>query len=157
MPAHRVLPSDYLLQRMVEQGMTHQQIADKISKDTGHRVGRSAVSAALSRAGLTDRKRYTDTIPWRVKLAHQNNATIWMLRIGHRMANGGRVSASELERFTAWKAKLDAADAVITYLPDTEEGFYWVRRQPGDHELIRPPKKSGAQLETVGSTPTVSS
>lgn len=141
MPADRILPSDYLLQRMVDQGMTHAQIADKISKETGHQIGRSAVSAALSRAGLTNPKRYDDTIPWRVIMEHQNCTTIWMLRIAHRVNAGEDVPADQLARFKAWAAKLRAHDAVVTYIPDSPDGFYWVMRQDGDGELIRPPKQ----------------
>jgi hypothetical protein len=50
MPALRVLPSAYILKRWVDQGMTHQQIADRVEKETGYKVGRSAESPRRTRS-----------------------------------------------------------------------------------------------------------
>jgi len=118
---------------MVERGMTHEQIAKE------HGVGRSAVSAALSRAGLTNPVRYDDTIPWRVKLTHSRHYDLWMLRVGHRLTHDLPATPDEVKRFTSWERDLNDAGAVITYLPDTEEGFHWVERQEGDAQWHRPP------------------
>ena len=60
MSRERLIPGDDQLKSMVERGMTHQQIADAVSKETGVSVSRSTVSAALSRAGLTNRIRYDE-------------------------------------------------------------------------------------------------
>ena len=64
MPAVRYLPSDMLLQRYVERGMTHQQIADMVSQQEGVSISRSSIIPALSRAGMTNRVRYDAEIPW---------------------------------------------------------------------------------------------
>jgi hypothetical protein len=138
MPAHRKLPSGYLLKRMADSGMTHQQIADEFG------VGRSAVSVAMHREGHTNPVRYDDTLPWRVKVAHSGSIHQWMLRVAHRKQHGGKVSADEERRYESWLREMHEKDAVVAYFPNSELGFYWVPREPGDGELIRPPQEAAS-------------
>lgn len=132
MPRARVLPSDYLLARMVEQGMTHQQIAEKVSAEEHIPVTRQAVATALSRAGLTNRVRYEETIPWTVHIEHQHSIHLWMLRVHHRLTHGGSVSEDERRRYAGWRRRLEESGSVIMYVPDSPDGFYPVPRRAGD-------------------------
>jgi hypothetical protein len=127
---------------MVDRGMTHQQIADKVSSDEGVAVSREAVSAALSRAGMTNRVRYEDEIPWRVKVEHQGSYDLWMLRLAARVDRGLGVSKTEARRLQVWKDRLNRNGAVIHYEPESEEGFWPVHREAGiDLGLIREPDR----------------
>ena len=136
MGARRILPSDSQLKRMVDRGMTHQEIADKVSEDTGERVNRSSVSAALSRAGLTDRVRYDEVIPFQVRAVHNYHYALTMLRVHARLEAGLEVPEDQVDRYESWKAKLEENNGVVAYVPDTEDGFHYVRREPEDGDSL---------------------
>lgn len=145
MAAPRFVPSDSILRRYVERGMTHQQIADKVSKDTGVPVARSTISAALSRAGLTNRVRYSDVIPWSpIKAEHNHHYALVMLRVHARLEAGLKVPDDQVARYQAWRDRLEENDAVVAYVADSPEGFYYVPRVKSDGDSLvttRKPKK----------------
>lgn len=141
MAAPRLVPSDSMLQKYVERGLTHQQIADLVTKETGVPIARSTISAALSRAGLTARVRYDKVIPWNpIKAVHNRHYALAMLRLEARRQGGVALTEEQEQRLASWKAKLKSEDAVIVYLPDSEDGFYYVKRKKSDgNSLIRFP------------------
>lgn len=141
MGAPRILPSDSKLADLVERGWSHQQIAEWVSETTGHKVGRSSVSAALARAGLTHPVRYTDELPWTyIAAEHNHHYCAWMLRIGARINHGRKVRDVDRKRYESWAARLRERHAVVHYDPDSEEGFYYVpARQGVDTGLVRVP------------------
>lgn len=143
MAATRKLPSDRELEKMLDLGLTHQEIADQVSQQIGEPVTRAAVSVAVSRAGLADRrKRYDEMIPWRVKVAHQSSYDLWMLRIAARLDRGVAVTDEERGRFDRWKARLDDEDLVVDYDSKEETGFIYRPRRAGlDGGLIREPAR----------------
>jgi hypothetical protein len=135
MPA-RILPPVSRLRQLVESGMTHQQIADLISTETGYPVGRSTVSAALHRAGeAQNAKRYPDEIPWTVREAHQTHYAARMLRLLGRRRKGIANSAEMDARLDAWLKQLETAKAVVIYVPDTEDGFFYVTGEPDTEDI----------------------
>lgn len=126
MPA-KVLPHTTELKKMLERGMTHQEIADAISRTTGYTVKRSTVSAAIHRAGLSERnKKYTEEIPWTVREEHLTHYAARMLRaLGRRRA--GIQNSEEMDRrLNGWLAQLRREHAVVLYVPETTEGFFYV-------------------------------
>lgn len=133
---------------MVDRGLTHQEIADEVSRETGYNVSRSAVSAALHRADLTKRaKKYVDEIPWTVKEEHQTHYAARMLRLlGRRRADITNSEESD-RRLDSWLAQLAEAGAVVTYVPDTPEGFHYTWGKPDENgvPILRelPPAKAG--------------
>lgn len=139
MPAQRRIPSESQLAKWVKDGLSHNEICDRIEKETGYRPGRSTVSAALSRAGLTNRVRYDDVIPWkRISVDHNTHYALTMLRTAARIKHGLDVNPRDLSRFQAWKERLDEANAVVHYEYNSPEGFYYVPRRKGvDKGLIR--------------------
>ena len=72
MPAKRLLPSDSTLIKWQEEGLTHQDIVDRIRERDGIVVGRSTVAVAFSRMGMTNRIRYEDWLPWHIKSIHND-------------------------------------------------------------------------------------
>lgn len=127
MPAPRVLPPNDELKRLVTMGLTHQQIVDYISEKHGLKVSRSSVSAALSRAGLTEREgmRYRDEIPWRVKGEHLTQYQARMLRLMGRRRAGMELTEDEESRLDAWLESLEDREIVVAYAPD-DGGFIYV-------------------------------
>lgn len=132
MPTPRLIPDRTELRRLVREGKTHSDIAEIVYERTGQRVTRGAVSAAISRAGLsTPAHRYSDHLPWRVKIEHSKHYAARMLRLLGRRDNGEELSEGDNARLDAWVAKVEAERVVIAYAPDTEEGFFYVPRPRG--------------------------
>lgn len=139
----RLLPSDSILQKWIEEeGLTHQQCADRVYEQTGVRVSRASISAALSKAGLTNRVRYTELIPWRVAVEHNRHNLLNLLRLEGRRRAGQKLTDTEEKALDSFKVRLAEADAVVAYVRDTDEGWFLVKRRPGiDTDMIREPDK----------------
>ncbi len=138
MPAKRILPSDSILEKWVNQGMTLEQIRRRVQEDTGYLPGKSTVSAALSRAGLTNRVRYDDFIPWpRISMEHNAHYILHQLRVGARLKRKLKVSDGDRRRYEKWVKDLDEANAIVMYDPEAIEGFLYVPREPGERGLTR--------------------
>lgn len=137
MAAPRKLPEVSRLQAMAAKGMTHEQIAEAISAEIGQPVSRGAVSAALSRAGkTTDKPRYTDTIPWRVKVQHLTEYPPRMLRLLGRQLGGLPLSQREAQRLASWMERLEAENVIVAYDPDNEkQGFHYIDASYGDSDI----------------------
>ena len=102
MPA-RVLPSKEELQKFLESGMTHAQIAAEVTRQTGHFVRRSTVSSAIHRAGLSGpNKLYSEEIPWTVREKHLTHYAARMLRILGRRRAGIQNSQEQDDRLDSW-------------------------------------------------------
>lgn len=128
----KILPPVSELRAMVESGLTHQQIADVLTRETGYHVSRSAISVALHRANETKpAKKYEAEIPWRVREDHQTHYAARMLRLLGRRRAGVTNSEESDKRLDSWLTMLREAGAVVTYVPDTPDGFYYTPGQPG--------------------------
>lgn len=142
----RIIPSDRELQKLVKKGYTHQEIADIISKESGTPIARSTVSAALSRAGMTDRVRYEETIPWSpIKVEHNYHYALTMLRLLARRNEGDALDDEKNTRLDSWIQKLNDNNAVVVYVPESASGFHYVERKPSDGKSLvslRVPKGS---------------
>lgn len=126
MAAPRLLPPISDLAKMVDAGLTHQQIADRIREQTGIAVARSTVSVALSKAGLArDGMRYKDELPWRVRAEHLTQYPARMLRLLGRSRAGNALADDEQDRLEAWLESLEERGLVVAYVPDGE-GFIYV-------------------------------
>ena len=137
------------LQKMVDQGMTHAEIAEKLEAKLGHKVARSSVSAALSRAGKTSEgTRYSQEIPWRVKGEHLLQYPARMLRLLGRKNLGLPLSDEQSHRLDNWLANLREKNLVVAYsesvgliyvdadeVHDGHEGIPIRRRTIEDSEL----------------------
>lgn len=123
--------------------MTQAQMVDAWEQESGMRVSRSAIAMAMSRWDVPAQKprpRYEDMLPWHVLAEHRLNAQARLLRLEGRRRKGGHLTDRELAWLTTWREELAAANAVIVYDPDTEEGFFWVVREETDDDVIRRPK-----------------
>jgi len=135
----RFLPSDSILAQWVEEGLTHKQMAERVKEQTGVEVAVGTVSAALSRAGLTDQLRYEKWIPWSpIRVDHANAYPLLMLRYYARRESGIQLTAMQEAKLNNWISRLQEEDAVVTYVHDSADGWYYTPRRPGiDNGLIR--------------------
>lgn len=151
----RILPADSELVRMRDEGMTHQQIADTVSRRTGTHIGRSTVSVALVRAGEADQRvRYRDTVPWKVQHQHTAEYPLRMLRMLGRVRHGQPVNEDEHRRLKSWAAKLSTEQLVVAYCPTAPEGeggFHYIPVEAKDHnDPNLPIRKQPVLPEEIG-------
>jgi hypothetical protein len=125
--APRLLPDLDVLVRLRKRGLTHAEIAAAAEQMTGHRVSRSTVSAALSRAGEVERSnpRYSAELPWRVKPEHLTQYQARMLRLLGRRRAGLKLTEDQHLRLSSWLATLDRNGWVVAYCPEAK-GFIYV-------------------------------
>lgn len=139
------VPGKSEMEAYLKRGLTQAQIVEAWEEDSSKRVSRSAIAMAIERYGLKSSKprpRYEDMIPWTVKTEHASRRDVEYLRAEGRRRKGEALSEKEARRLTEWKKLLKEKGAVVTYNPDSEQGFFWVpfdpeKDAPGD--LIRRP------------------
>tara|TARA_R110002020_G_scaffold26085_3_gene84428 strand:- start:2968 stop:3414 length:447 start_codon:yes stop_codon:yes gene_type:complete len=137
MAAIKRLPDINRLLTWTQQGLTQEEICQRIYDETGYLPSRSSVSAALSRAGKSKTMpRYEDTIPWRVKQEHLREYAPRMLRLLGRKRSGTELTPEEQARLDGWLNKLDDENAVVAYDPEFRFGFVYVDREPDDDPQI---------------------
>ena len=134
----RILPDTATLIHWVEdEGLTHEQIAERIFETTGQKPARATVSVAIARAGKSEpRKRFKEEIPWRLKGADIKAYPIRMLRLlGHRRA-GDDLTDEENKRLDSWLETMERENAVVAWDPDSTPSVFYTDRQEGDHPEI---------------------
>lgn len=140
-------PDKSWLRHHAEQGMTQVQMVDAWERESGVRVSRSAIAMAMLRNGVSaakPRPRYEDMLPWHVLDEHKYNTQARLLRLEGRRRKGGSLNSKELQWLTTWRRELESHNAVVTYDPETTEGFHWVTRLATDDDLIRRPDQSSS-------------
>ena len=142
MVARKLPPTDELV-KMVRRGMTHQEIAERVSQEIGEPVARVTVTAALRRAGVEPTQpRYEDVIPWVVSERHQNEWPVRMLRLLGRQRSDREISDKDEQQLNRWLAWMHHSNTVVGYCPSTDPGFWYVTatesRDEPDGVPIRP-------------------
>lgn len=108
-------------------------IADYILKKYETKVSRSAVSVALSRAGLTkEAMRYREELPWRVKSEHLTQYQARMLRLLGRRRQGGELTEIQDSRLDSWLEDMEDNGWVVGYCPDGPGFIYVIADEKGD-------------------------
>ncbi|HLN78767.1 MAG TPA: hypothetical protein VK204_17110 [Nocardioidaceae bacterium] len=124
--------------QMLRSGKTQREVADHFG------VTQAAVSANIKRGNIKiEYPNQTEgrSVPWHPILPeHRDRYLIRMLRANHRREQGlanAPVLEAMLDKFLV---AAEEQDFVVTYDPDTEEGFFRVPRRVGiDEGLIRNP------------------
>lgn len=141
MPAPKI-QNETEIKRWFEEGRTYKWMTDEYLRKYRLEVTRSTFSNLRRRRGWEKRiNRDDDLIPWEVKREHRWAYAVTMLRAEARRRGGYGMDANQLAKIAAWKENLLARGEVIHYDPDTAKGFHYVKRGPGDHDLIREPEK----------------
>lgn len=135
----RISPTPQLIERWRDEGLTHQQMADRWEREHHVKVSRGTISSTVSRYGLKVQPDHSDLLPWTVKSKHQRHYAAKMLRVYGRLNQYLPVSDDEWKRVRSWQARLDRRNEVVTY--DPEIGFSYVPRDLLDdpQSLIRQP------------------
>ncbi len=137
-----LVPDKNTLQRWADEGLTHKQMADRHEQETGIRVTRTAISAAMVRYGLAESgNRYRTHVPWRVKVEHAQAYPVRMLRLLGRADDGGELNELEQQALDRWLEKMVEDRTIVAYDPDSDGGFFYIDRRYKDHRGAAPVRK----------------
>lgn len=126
-PPKQVPDIKTLLRWRDEEGLTHQEMADRVYSEFGYTVTRGAISAEFSRQGYTTPAvRHTDTLPWRVEPRHLDHYDARMLRNLGRRRKGEPLTPGAESRLNSWLKWIEEHHCVVGYAPETPEGFWYV-------------------------------
>lgn len=134
-PRVKTPPKEWLTDR-ISQGLNDREMAELWFQESGELVTLAGINRVVRLHDLRPKQdTFPDVIPWGIKTEHKGH---WLHRLLYAEAH--RKHGRELE--DRWvtalrnlRKRLKADNAVIAYLPDTEDGFYLVKRGPGDGEL----------------------
>ncbi|USH45866.1 immunity repressor [Streptomyces phage VieEnRose] len=128
--------------RWFEEGRTYQWMTDEYKRKYNIDVQLSMWGNFRRRRGL-DRRivRDDELIPWHVKREHRWAYPLAMLRAEARRREGKELSEDDKARLASWSAMIEEENAVVHYDPETEDGFFYVPREPGDTDIIRRPER----------------
>lgn len=128
--------------RWYEEGRTYKWMAQEYLRKYNIQIGVTAFSNFRNKKGLPPRAVHNDDlIPWRVKGNHRFSYPAIMLRAEGRRRLGEELPEDLAGRLDRWLGRMAEMDAVVDYYADTEDGFFYVARQPGE-DLVRVPPKS---------------
>ncbi len=135
----RYVPSDSILEKWKADGLTVPEMIARIKKDSGIEVAPGTIYSALSRAGLSDRIRYEDFIPWSpIRADHSTAYPLVMLRLAARRAAGESLPPEREAKLDRWIARMKSDGVVVHYEHDTADGWFYVPARPGiDEGLVR--------------------
>ncbi|MET8111167.1 hypothetical protein [Streptomyces prasinus] len=127
--------------RWFEEGRTYQWMIDEYKRKYHIDTVASMWGNFRRRRGL-DRRivRNDELIPWFVKEEHRWAYPLAMLRAEARRRED-KATEDDLTRLAAWKKMIEENNVVVHYDPDTEDGFFYIPREPQDDDLIRRPAK----------------
>lgn len=129
--------------RWWNEGKSYEWIVNKYKSKYDIDITIGAIGNWRARLGLDRRQeRDMDLIPWAVRPEHRHRHALGMLRALGRRRAGGEMTERMGQLLDNWLLSLQESDAVVYYDPDTEEGFFYVPREPGDADIIRRPRRS---------------
>lgn len=141
MPATKIQDEAEVI-RWFEEGRTYSWMVDEYRRKYNIETVPSLWGNFRRRRGLARRiVRNDDLIPWAVNEEHRWNYAVQMLRSEARRREGKELRPMEELRLEAWSRGLERDGLVVHYDPDTEEGFFYIPREPEDVDIIRYPKK----------------
>lgn len=133
-------PNATQLRMYLAKGLNQRQVVEAWEKDSGIRVSRSTIGMAMKRFGFDSpnpRPRYEDMLPWTVRKEHTMVWDARMLRLESKRRRGEPLTEKEKRVLTQWRTRLEEANAVVVYEPETEEGFFWMQRRADDDDIVR--------------------
>ena len=128
---------DFKVRQMLRAGHTHKEIVEALAREDYITVTPQAISAWARRNGFDTPSRARTGYPWRIAPEHRQMLPVRAIQWWTRQEAGEVLPAGAKRRLDAVLEKLDAADAVFHYDPDTIEGWWTVPRRPGDHRMCR--------------------
>lgn len=131
---------DKEIEQLLRAGRTQQQVVD-LYRAKGLEITQSAISQAIAAGRIkVETNRNSGAIPWKLKPEHRHLHAARMLRTLARLEAGMEIGDSLRGQVKTWREGLELEDSVITYDPETTEGFWRVPRRHGiDLGWIREP------------------
>lgn len=127
--------------RWFEEGRTQRWMSEEYARKYNIQTSPTLFANFRTRRGLPRRiARDVDLIPWHVLAQHRNHYDVAMLRAEGRRRAGLPLAEGQAARLEAWLKKINEANVVIHYDPDTAQGFWQVPARKGE-DLIRRPKR----------------
>lgn len=149
MGARKIVDEQELV-RWFEEGRTYAWMQQQYKEKYGLDVVSSFFGNFRRRRGLPRRiNRDDELIPWFVKREHRSAYPLLMLRAEARRRAGFEMRAADQRQVPKWLAMLEENNAVVHYDPDTEEGFFYVPREPQDDDIIRRPRRKTTQRKAA--------
>ena len=128
-------PDKATFQAWIAEGLTHQQMADRVFENTGYRVTRAAITVALMGYGLTSPKpRYKEEIPWRVKVEHAKTYPIRMLRFLGKRRAGVELPEGDARLLDTWLKRLARERLIVAYDAEDDIGVHYIDARFRDHD-----------------------
>lgn len=154
MVAERVLPDQNTLTKWFEEGLTHQEMADRFNAETNRTVTRQSFARACGRYGLTRNLKHDEWLPKNMHPDHQKLYDTEMIRRWSARKQGKKFPPVEEQRINAWLQILADAGAILWYERETEQGWWPVKRQASDDPNVPvrlPPVKDAGLDAAVAS------
>ncbi len=140
MPARKIVDEGEVV-RWFEEGRTYEWMCQEYRRKYDIETWPSLWGNFRRRRGLSRRTiRNDDLIPWAVKPEHRGAHALQMLRLEARARAGEPVREVDAARHRNFIRNLLVHGMVVTYDPDTPEGFRIVPREEGDTDVIRRPR-----------------
>lgn len=149
MPASKIVDEQEVI-RWFAEGKTYQEMCQIYLEKYNIETVPSLWGNFRRRRGLSRRSVLNEElIPWSVKPEHRSAYPLAMLRVEGRKREGLPLRESDEYRLGLWRSMLEADDLVVHYDPETEQGFWYIKREAGDDDLIRKPSKVTKQRVAV--------
>lgn len=129
------VPDKATLRRWRDEGLTQQEMVERLYQETGEVVSRSGIANAMARLGLAgEGQRYEDEVPWAINPTHATSTPLRMLRLLGRRRSGKTLNSREHETLDQWLYQLRTRDWIVGYDPDDLTGFHYINRKYKDHD-----------------------
>ncbi|MEU4155681.1 hypothetical protein [Actinoplanes sp. NPDC026670] len=138
------------LDEWITSGMLYNEIIEIYREKYGIELKPAMLANYRKRRGLPSRQVRSNLVPRNLEPVHRGRYILDMLRLVARdralkdesLSETDRklvkpLSEREQTRMDAFLENLAAADAVVTYEADTEDGFYYVPRTEADQDIVR--------------------
>lgn len=141
---------DREVEQMLRSGKTQKEVVS-IYRQRGIDISQSAISQAIANGRIkVDTNRNLGSLPWKLMPEHRHLHAARMLRTQARLDAGREVGVTLVKQVQTWREGLLLEDCVITYRPDTHEGFWRVPRRHGvDTWWVRDPRFDDLGRELV--------
>jgi hypothetical protein len=130
------------VKRWFEEGRTYAWMVEEYERKYNLQVTVSLFTHFRHRMGLPKRDvRDTSLVPWEVKREHRWSHPLAMLRAEARVRAGEPLAGRLNQKHASFMRKLEEQNLVVSYDPETPEGFHLVPREPGDEDIVRMPER----------------
>jgi hypothetical protein len=134
------------VRKWYDQGETYAWMVQEYKRKYDLSVSPAIFSYRRSARGWERRRRTRDDqlFPWAVKEEHRWHRHLVMLRLEARSRRFGidTMRERDVRDLALFRERLQAADVVIHYDPNSEQGFLLVPREPRDSDIVRQPTEA---------------